>query len=266
MSKNDINWYDLDSHIAEWYDRTQHDIDDILQIRQMIGDRKNLRILEPFCGTGRILIPLAQDWHELVGIDRSKAFLDRARHKVRALSQDIANRVTFIEADVTEYDWPKDFDLVILGGNCFYELATCEEQEDCIASAAASLKPGGYLYYDSDHMEGELAEAWRQPGRHPGVICGWVSSDGTRLDRDGETIWFDAPQRLWRTKLRLHITSPGGSITVKETIQQRHPVSTWEVRDWLEKHGFVIEKHFGNRDDAPYDDSFGRTTFWARKN
>ncbi len=266
MSKNEINWYDLDSRIAVWYDQTECQIDDIVQIRRLIGGRKNLRILEPFCGTGRILIPLAQDWHELVGIDKSKSFLDRARHKARALSPDIADRVTLIEADVTEYVWPKDFDLVILGGNCFYELATCEEQEGCIASAASSLKPGGYLYYDSDHMEGELAEAWRQPGRHSGIIRSWTSPDGTLFEWESETIWFDGPKRLWRAKRWVTAASPDGTTTTREAVQQKHPISTWEVSDWLEKHGFVIEKHFGNRDDAPYDDSFGRTTFWARKN
>ncbi|MCE5324735.1 class I SAM-dependent methyltransferase [bacterium] len=265
MSKNDVNWYDLDPHIAQWYDFTQRDIDDVVQIRRLIGARKNMRILEPFCGTGRILIPLAQDGHELVGIDKSKALMDRARRKAMALSQEVLGRVSFIEADVTEYVWPQAFDLVILGGNCFYELATPEEQEGCIASAARALKPGGYLYYDSDHMECELAESWRQPGRHSGIIGSWTSADGIRFEWESETIWFDAPKRLWRAKRWVIVTSPDGTITTKETVQQKHPISTYEVREWLEKHGFVVEKHFGDRDDAPYEDSLERTTFWARK-
>ncbi|MEN6356921.1 MAG: class I SAM-dependent methyltransferase [Armatimonadota bacterium] len=265
MSNNEVNWYDLDRHIAQWYDFTQRGVDDVVQIRRLIGERRNLRILEPFCGTGRILIPLAQDGHELVGIDRSKAFLNRARRKAMALSQEIYGRVSFIEADVTEYTWPQGFDMVILGGNCFYELATPEEQEGCIASAANSLEPGGYLYYDSDHMEGDLAESWRQPGRHSGIIGSWTCSDGTCLEWESETIWFDAPKRLWRAKRRIIATSPDGNVKTKEAVQQKHPISTYEVREWLQKYGFVIEKHFGNNNDAPYEDSLDRTTFWARK-
>lgn len=263
MSNNDVNWYELDQRIAQWYDFTERGIDDVVQIRRLIGSRRNLRVLEPFCGTGRILIPLAQDGHELVGIDKSKVFMDRARRKAMALSQEVCSRVSLIEADVTEYTWPQDFDLVILGGNCFYELSTPEEQEGCIASAACALKPGGYLYYDSDHMEGELAESWRQPGRHSGIIGSWTSADGIRFEWESETIWFDAPKRLWRAKRWVTATSPDGTVTTREAIQQKHPISTYEVRGWLEKHGFTVKKHFGNRDDAPYDDSFGRTTFWA---
>ena len=40
---------------------------------------------------------------------------------------------------------------------------TPEEQEGCLISAAAALNPGGYVYVDNDHMEGELDAAWREP-------------------------------------------------------------------------------------------------------
>jgi hypothetical protein len=51
----------------------------------------------------------------------------------------------------------------------------------------------------------------------------------------------------------------------KEWIQQKHPVSTHEVAAWLTKYVFTIEKHYGNAQDLPYDDSLDRTTFLARK-
>ncbi len=38
-------------------------------------------VLELACGTGRLTVPLAQDGHEVVGLDASTAMLARAREK-----------------------------------------------------------------------------------------------------------------------------------------------------------------------------------------
>ncbi len=129
MSHNKTNIYDVEPHIAEVYDQIETSTDDVELIRNLIGNRGPLRILELFCGTGRILIPLADDSHRLVGLDQSKGLLDRAHEKIKQLSDEAQRRITLTEADVTTDEWPKDFDLVILGGNCLYELATPEEQE-----------------------------------------------------------------------------------------------------------------------------------------
>lgn len=51
--------YDITPHIAEIYDQTVNQYDDVQLIQKLIGDSSQLRILEAFCGTGRILIPLA---------------------------------------------------------------------------------------------------------------------------------------------------------------------------------------------------------------
>lgn len=239
MRCNGTNMYDIDAHAAESYDQTETYTHDVELVQDLMKTRGPLRILEPFCGTGRILIPLAQDGHELVGLDKSKAMLDRARTKIAQLPDELQRRITLIEADVTTDDWPKGFDVVILGGNWPYELPTAEVQEGCIESAAASLKPGGYVFHDSDHMEGELDGSWREPGIHkrPEQLL----PDGTRIQGTSETIWYDAPRRLWRARRTTTVTFPDGKTLRKEHIQQKHPVSQAEVRGWLDAHGFKIE-------------------------
>ena len=84
MSKN-TNSYEADPHIAEIYDAHETKTDDVELIRRLIADRGNLRILEPFCGTGRICIPLVEDGHAIVGLDQSEHMLDRARSKIGEL-------------------------------------------------------------------------------------------------------------------------------------------------------------------------------------
>jgi SAM-dependent methyltransferase len=265
MSYDKIQAYDIDPHVAEIYDQFETQTDDIELVRRLVGGPKPLRILEPFCGTGRILIPLAEDGHEMVGTDQAKAMLDRAEAKIAQLDLEVRRRITLIQADATGSRWPTGFDLVILGGNCFYELDTPDEQEGCIASAAAALKPGGHVYLDNDHMEGDLEEPWRVPGvritRFPSGTC----EDGTRLEGTTETIWYDAPRRLWRGRRSVTIVFPDGSQVHREWLIRKHPVSAVEQQNWLAAHGFVVEQVLGDRSGSPYTGSSDRAIFWARK-
>lgn len=264
MSLRNVTMYDVEPHIAELYDQIEVHTDDVALIRNLIGERGPLRILEPFCGTGRILIPLALDGHHVVGLDRAQGMLARAQAKIDGLPDRVRGRIALIQADVLGEEWPQGFDLVILGGNCFYELATSKEQEQCIASAAAALHTSGHVYVDNDHMEGDLDESWQKPGTSTGFPTG-TCADGTHIESTMETIWYDAPRRLARFRRCTRVSLPDGSIVEASYVQQKHPVSTFEVRAWLEDRGFTIERLYGDRAGNPYVEESPRTIFWARK-
>ena len=278
MSYNQTNWYSLDPHIAEIYDQAETYHNDVDLISSLVKSGKlgvgvgeadantqfsGISILEPFCGTGRILLPLAQAGHTLTGLDQAAVMLDRLRHKLARLSPAVQSRVTLCQADVIADEWPSGFDLVLLGGNCLYELATPEEQEQVIRSAAASLKLGGYIYVDNDHMEGELKPSWQEPGIMPGFPTG-VCANGVRVESTIETVRFDIHARLAKFRRTTRIILPGKVIET-EYIQQKHPVSQGEVQAWLERYGFVIEKTCGDKAGNPYQSQSPRAIFWARK-
>jgi hypothetical protein len=78
-----------------------------------------------------------------------------------------------------------------------------------------------------------------------------------------ETIWFDIEERLVRLRRTVEITTPDGRSRKKEWVEQKHPPSTVEMRQWLEKHGFAILEVWGDRKKSPYTDRSGRAVFWA---
>jgi SAM-dependent methyltransferase len=256
--------YDIEPHIAEIYDQVEAHTDDVALIQNLIGERGPLRILEPFCGTGRILIPLAMDGHHLVGIDRAQGMLVRAQAKVDGLWDRVRERIALIQADVLDKEWPRGFDLILLAANCFYELATAQEQKRCIASAFAALESGGYVYIDNDHMEGDLDESWQRGGVSTSFPTG-TCSDGTHVESTVQTIWYDAPRRLARFCRRTRVSLPNGNVVEESYVQQKHPVSTVEVRTWLEEQGFFIEQLYGDRARNPYVAGSPRAIFWAGK-
>ena len=265
MDTTEFKAYDLDDYITEIYDQTETYSDDVFLLCGLIGKSRSLRILEPFCGNGRILIPLARDGHHIVGMDKSQPMLNSARRKIQELPEKVQGRIKLIQADVTTDQWPVGFDLVILGGNCFYELPSADMQEHCIRSAQHSLRDGGYLYLDNNHMEGDLAVSWQDLGvvhknRFPTGEC----ADGTRVTGTMETIWFDAEKRLVRFRRTVKLRSSSGETKSKAWIQQKHPPSTLEMKAWLQRHGFVVEHLWGDRKQSPYTDESARAIFWAR--
>jgi len=262
---NKAEMYDsVDRYIVEIYDRTETQRDDVALIKSLVPE-KPARILEPFCGHGRILIPLAQAGYEITGLDLSDQLLQALDDRLRQLPAEVRARASFRKCDVIADDWPTGFDVVILGANCFYELATPQEQEHCIEAAAAALLPKGHLYLDNNHMEGRLDPAWCEPGVQEGVFPTGVCADGTRVEGTCETIWHDAARRLARFRRTVMIRAPDGSVRKRQWTQQKHPPSRGEMSGWLHKHGFVVEQLWGDRHRSPYTDESGRAVFWARR-
>jgi SAM-dependent methyltransferase len=262
MSQNQTNAYDADVHIAEVYDQVETELDDVHFIQQLAQNPGPLKILEPFFGTGRIGIELALAGHTVTGIDQSAGMRARAAAKIERLPSEVRKRITLHQADVLAGKWRGDFDFVILGCNCFYELATPAEQEKCIALAHQALQPDGYLFIDNDHMEGELELAWQDIG----VVRPSLNrrcADGTKVESTRETIWFDVSKRLARFRRRIKITLLDGKIIEQEYIQQKHPVSQVEVKTWLEKYAFITKGIFGNYSGTPYTEKSPRAIFWA---
>ena len=245
ISLNTVSMYDVETHVAEIYDRIENYVDDADLIKSLISGCEGLHILEPFCGTGRILIPLAQAGHHIVGIDRAQVMLERARDKISRLPAKIRSRIKLIKADILVPEWPGNLGVIILGGNCLYELATTEEQELCISRAARSLKPGGYVYLDNNHMEGLLAQSWQELDIEKEAFPTGIRFDGTRLNSYWKLTWFDAVARRVRYRRRTVITFNDGHTLSQEYDMGCHPPSTIEMQNWLEKYGFVIEKIFG---------------------
>jgi len=227
--------YTADPHIAEIYDQVETQLDDLELIRRLIGSRTGLRIFEPFCGTGRLAIPLAQDGHRVIGLDEAGGMLNRCRAKQRALPADAARRLTLIQGQALDTDWPIGMDLVLLGGNCFYELGSAGEQRHGIERAAQSLKPGGFVFVDNDdHGSETLAEPWqRPPGEVRKTFPSGVCADGTRIDGFTETRWFDVQRRLVHYDRRALVTSPDGRAASYDWEETCHPALKADVERWL---------------------------------
>lgn len=203
MSINKQNPYNVEKHIAEIYDNQNNETQDVELIIKLLKGYGCYKILEPFCGTGRILLPLALSGFKIKGIDSSLEMLKRLENKKRETESESCSNITILYDDVLKCIWGEDYDAVILGGNCFFELATLEEQIEVFHKAYVSIKTGGYIFIDNDSIEDELPLSWCSINVENKGFPSGTCLDGTELKSFVKTVYADKKTRYGELKEEL---------------------------------------------------------------
>ncbi|MER5888762.1 class I SAM-dependent methyltransferase [Streptomyces sp. NPDC001941] len=99
------------------------------------------RVLDAGCGTGRVMLRLAELGYDCVGVDLDSSMLEVARER--------APRLPWFQADLAAFDpavlgVAADFDLVVAAGNVMPLVAPGTEAE-VLKRLTAALRPGGLL-------------------------------------------------------------------------------------------------------------------------
>jgi SAM-dependent methyltransferase len=86
-----------DASLYDWeYRRRKEDV----AFYRMLADEQGGPVLDLGCGSGRLLAPLLQDGHGVVGLDLSAAMLARAARRVARLGRARAGRAVLLRADL----------------------------------------------------------------------------------------------------------------------------------------------------------------------
>lgn len=113
-------------------------------------------ILELACGSGRLLIPIAQKGIKVTGIDSSELMLEEFRRKLASETNKMANLVTLMHGDMLDaMDDVGEYRLVFVADNSIYHLLS-ERQFLCIKKIAKHLSKGGRFIIDV-YQPGDLS-------------------------------------------------------------------------------------------------------------
>jgi SAM-dependent methyltransferase len=96
-------------------------------------------ILELGCGTGRVLIPLAKEGYQTVGLDRDRSMLKFAHLNI---GQEIKPEPRLVAADIGEFNLTIHFPLIILPCNTFSTLSH-DHRRACLRCVHRHLRQGG---------------------------------------------------------------------------------------------------------------------------
>jgi SAM-dependent methyltransferase len=139
-----IQFYDT---TARFYDASTADMTDDLPLYGDLADEVGGPVLDVGCGTGRVLVHLAQAGHPVVGLDASEAMLARARRKLDVLP-DLKTRVELVHGDALQTPLSQRFKLIIVSYNGFMHFRDQAGQLAALRRFRDLLAEGGLLVLD----------------------------------------------------------------------------------------------------------------------
>jgi SAM-dependent methyltransferase len=104
--------------------------------------------LELGCGTGRVLLPIAEEGIAIDGVDSSPAMLTQLQRKLAQQSQGIRELVSISPGDLRSYRSERKYPLVIIPFRPLQHMHSVEDQVTALKTAAFRLASDGVLALD----------------------------------------------------------------------------------------------------------------------
>jgi len=161
-SRELANWYDYPQYFDMVFrDETAAEIHFFHAAFARFADGKVTRVLEPGCGSGRLVTAMAADGFDVTGVDLNAPSLAYLRKKLlrRGLT------ATLTQADFTNLQLPGEFDAAFCTFNTFRHLTDEASAVSHLRSVAKHLRSGG-LYILGLHIipldaEKQCIERWK---------------------------------------------------------------------------------------------------------
>lgn len=220
-----------------------------------IARRTGGPILELGCGTGRVAIPLAQDGHEVVGLDRSPAMLARAERHARRDSVSLR----LVEGDMRSFSFSEAFALIAIPFNTFLML-TPDERRSCLARVREHLASSGLLAVDCfqpdpEHIvgrDGGVREEWTRRDGESGRDVTKFSSARANVDQIDLHWWFEE-------------VDEEGHVTRWQRATTMHYLYRREAELLLADAGFELDALHGDYDGSPAGGTSPKLLIVARR-
>ena len=227
----------------------------------------NQPVLEIGCGTGRVLIPLAQAGLEIVGIDNSPEMLEIAQQRLAAqpgspTAATSSQNAHLVLADALTYVSERHFGLAFIALNTFLHNLSQAAQLQTLRAARANLADGGTLVVDlppndelanqPDDGEFEFEASIIEPGVEPG--------SGTQIEKfvASRVFWATQEQELHYRMLERDSDKSNSPIkTTEVTFRLRH-VFKYEMELLLQQTGFAAPRWYGDYDLSDYTEDSPR--------
>lgn len=171
-----VEWVDPQSAYGRWartYPPRPHN--PLMELEHetvlaLLPEVRGLTVLDAGCGSGRYLRALGDRGAKVIGMDLSKAMLERAR--------DTTTRIARADLRALPFD-AMSIDLVV----CGLALGDLAEIELALTEIARVLRPGGRVIYSVVHPAGEAAgwsRTFESDGRQWAIDGFWHSLDRHR--------------------------------------------------------------------------------------
>jgi len=221
-------------------------------------------VLELGCGTGRILIPIAEAGVEVVGLDAARDMLAIAHQKLDRQTPDVRKRVQLVEGDMRHFAMDRRFSLVTIPYRAFLHNLTVEDQLQTLRRVREHLSDNGRLVFNvfDPKAQNLAAGKWWMPAHrrrqfaHPRT-GNWVTIK--------EEFTYDLEEQIVEGAFVFdEIDTATGQIveTIRSPLTLRY-VFRYEMEHLLALCGFQIDALFGDFKRGPF--RAGGEQIWIAK-
>ncbi len=230
---------------ARFYDADAGTFADDLPFYAELAQRTGGTVLDAMCGTGRVILPLAEQGLNVAGLDVSQAMLDIAQRKAEALG--VGNQARFVQGDIRDFDLRQQFGLVLVPINSFMHLDTVDDQLAALRCLRNHMHANSLLVLDLfNPMAQDLGSDQnvlvydRTFSLHEAVIQKYVVRH-TDWAEQCQHVQFIYDEQGAKGGLRRHVLP----FTMRWLYR-------FELEHLLIRAGFVIESWFGDYELGPY--------------
>lgn len=248
------NEYD---EIASFYEVEHAHFDDDVEMFRNFAESCGGSLLELACGSGRLLVPLARDGYDLVGVDSSAPMLAVAREQLTKAG--VLARCELMQNDICTMRLGRTFRMAFIALGSFAHLTKRREQKEALATVRTHLVTGGLFLLDISNADIRYMEGLGGQMLHQGT---WQRDDGTML-----THFVSPATATERRMLELthfyDVYAQGG--TIQRTMATMHLAlfERGEVELLLEQAGFMVKDVYGSYDLDAYQVDSPRMIFVA---
>ena len=125
---------------------TPGEVDKIEKLLQIEGRAK---ILDLCCGKGRHSLEFSRRAYDVIGVDRTAAYIEKARLEAEKLNLN----ATFIHGDMREYRVPNNFDVIINMFGSFGYFENPDDDRKVVTNMCQSLRAGGQFLIETAGKE-----------------------------------------------------------------------------------------------------------------
>lgn len=216
--------------------------EEIEKIVELADLESGMKILDMPCGVGRHSIELNKKGFEVVGVDKTPAYIEEAE------DSDDENEIEFVQEDMKDFRRENSFDAVINWWNSFGYFEDEEDDRQMLENIHASLKDGGVLLMDYYSKEitalNNIMKQWSEQDGIYNIEKSTVKDNWKK----GETTWIKIED----------------GETKKYTWEQRL-YSASELEDMMKEAGFSNVKFYGNVEGDDFDEEADRLVAVAEK-
>jgi SAM-dependent methyltransferase len=250
-----------DPTLYDWeYRRRRDDV----RFYRTLADERGGPIADLGCGTGRLLVPLVRDGHQVVGLDRSNAMLARASIRLARLPAATRRRALLVRGDLGALPLARRFAFAVAA---FHTVQHCESDEALLGffrGARAALIPGGWLAFDTFAPTRRFLER-----RAPSGTTRFRDPRTGRPTRYSETHVLDGRVLAMTFRYQPLGGGPDGKRPRARLVSLRHRLlQPREIEALLRRAGLELVASWGGFDGRPLDlddESGEQHVYLARK-